>query len=1242
MMMTTNLRLAAFLLGGLLLCPLARGGDWPQWRHDAARGNSTPHALPAQLHLQWVRQLPPPRPAWPAEQKRLQFDVVPQPVVLGKRIFVPSTGNDGVTAYDTQTGRELWHCWAEGPVRLAPVAHRDRVYFTADDGCLYCVNAADGKRCWRVQGGPARRWVIGNHRLVSSWPARGGPVLHQGKVFFAAGIWPFMGIFLHAVDPDTGEIVWTNSGDGTNFIIHPHGAPAFGGVAPNGHLVANGNFLIVPGGRSTPAVFDTRKGKLLHFAFDGRNGGCQVLAGRRLYYVGGKAYLAEDGTPLGFADPALLDDQMVLSLDKGETILGESPDPKIKETVKLDRKGKEVHSKAIKARKLFEIGLEDSAGDVLLRAGNRLFTGGVGAITAFDLGAHPTDGARKAVWSTHIGSEVHHMLAADDRLFVVTTDARLYCFGAKHVQPPFHALTARPLPRRRDSWTERAAAILKATDSSHGFAVALGLGSGRLAEELLQQSQLHVIVVDSDAARVDAFRRRMRAAGFYGKRVAVHIGDPARFALPPYLANLIVAEEPGTLGMHNDREAARRIFQALRPYGGQLCLEKGDAARFLESSCVPFFAQARVRKTGNFTLLVRDGPLPGSDYWTHQYGSAAKTGVSRDKLVKAPLGLLWFGGPSHQGILPRHGHGPSPQVAGGRLFIEGANLLRAVDVYTGRLLWERKLKEFGKYYNTTWHFPGANEIGSNYVSLPDRVYAVHGSAILELDAATGGTLRMFRLPAVAGKEAPPFGFLAVSGDSLIATAEPVPINLPIPFKLRLKDTDDDNTPAPGKGKCGDESGSDESNEEPASEQTPEWPTGKYASGSRRLVVFDRRTGKLRWSQDAEFTFRHNAIAVGAGRIYCIDGITEDQKKMLARRGLTFSGRPTLLALDARTGNVLWRKLEPVFGTFLNYSEEHDILLQGGSTYRDRAGDEVKKGLAGFRGNSGDLLWHQPTLTYGGPCLLWHDKIITNGLGGFALDLRTGQKTGWKYERKYGCNTALGREHLLTFRSGCAGFYDLENLSGTGNLGGFRSSCTTNLIVADGVLNAPDYTRTCTCTYQNQCSLALIHDPAAEFWTFGGITNPDRLGLNFGAPGDRRAPDGTLWQAKSKAKFEPADLQVFRLHSSLVSGAEPTWVTASGIFGATRITIPVNGGNAFRVKLYFLEPDKIAAGQRVFDVKIQGKTMLANLDILQAAGGSRRGVVREFTIHVRENAIVVELHAHSALPTAISGVEIIRE
>src|SRR5207249_5604739 len=85
---------------------------------------------------------------------------------------------------------------------------------------------------------------------------------------------------------------------------------------------------------------------------------------------------------------------------------------------------------------------------------------------------------------------------------------------------------------------------------------------------------------------------------------------------------------------------------------------------------------------------------------------------------------------------------------------------------------------------------------------------------------------------------------------------------------------------------------------------------------------------------------------------------------------------------------------------------------------------------------------------------------------------TGQMLPWTFTRNYGCNTAIGCTNLLTFRSACAGFFDLADDGGTGNFGGLRSGCTNNLIPAGGILSVPDYTRTCTCAYHNQCSLAL--------------------------------------------------------------------------------------------------------------------------------------------------------------------------
>ena len=270
-----------------LLTAQVRAGDWPQFRYDVGRTAASPHELPANLQLRWTRTLPVPRPAFPHEI-RLAYDASYEPVVLGRTMFVPSMVTDSVTALDTETGNERWRFFAEGPVRFAPVAWEGKVYFVSDDGYLYCLNANDGSLRWKFRGlpeGKPDRKVIGHGRLVSLWPARGGPVLADGVVYFAAGLWPTEGVFVHAVDAESGQAVWSNTdSDHIPKSNWDHGVGQYAGLTPQGYLAIVGDRLVVPCGTQLPAFLDLKTGKLQTYTmgWGGRNGlpkGCWFVAG---------------------------------------------------------------------------------------------------------------------------------------------------------------------------------------------------------------------------------------------------------------------------------------------------------------------------------------------------------------------------------------------------------------------------------------------------------------------------------------------------------------------------------------------------------------------------------------------------------------------------------------------------------------------------------------------------------------------------------------------------------------------------------------------------------------------------------------------------------------------------------------------------------------------------------------------------------------------------------------------------
>ncbi|MFM7074108.1 MAG: PQQ-binding-like beta-propeller repeat protein [Planctomycetota bacterium] len=1303
------------------------------------------------------------QPAWP-DQPKMQLDSVYEPVVLGQRLFVGSSHDDSLTAYDTRSGRELWRFHANGPIRFAPVAWGERVCVASDDGYLYCLDAVKGSLVWKFRGGPSERRILGNERLISTWPARGAPVFADGVIYFGAGIWPFMGVFLHAVDGETGRAVWTNDGDGSMYIKQPHNADSFAGVAPQGPLVVIGSRLLVPGGRSVPACYDRATGAFQYYqlAENGKKGGGSfVSAAEPLMFNGGAAFDLATEKHLGpIGSLFTFDDGRLYDADGDDLRVRDLASSKIESVETVDRKGVKTTASKWILEEIAEIDIPPLT--ALIKAGSRLYGATDGELLAIESPGGPRAGTGKrpvVAWRTALSGEVASLIAGDDRLFAVTRSGRIVCFasdtGANPAASPVAASVAAPdgpVPAGNLAPTLLPESLKRA----EGYALAWGVESGRL---LLERSvvtstsgSLRWIVIESDAARATAFRGELWQRSIPAGRMAVLLADAATklswktLSLPPYFASVAVAAsgpaEADQDSAHLDSaDRIETLYHALRPYGGAAYLANAVARRgaIEELAAQCSLEQAQFSVDGDWLVMTRVGALPGSANWTHEHADAANSRVSQDKRVKAPLGLLWFGGSTNDGILPRHGHGPQPQVVDGRLFIEGTDMLRAMDIYTGRVLWSTPLPGIGELYNNTLHQPGANASGSNYVATPDGVYVAYRDACLRLDPATGRVLGKFQMPPAAmGGRAPLWGYLNVFEDYLIGGAEPV-------FDPELlARAIQSNKLNGGKSDGDDDRKSDRDNKAtrgtpgagtaPASTAPAGTPPVSTAGGagsalgnlagivkswsakdndnyssSGRLVVMDRRTGAVIWSAPARSGFRHNGVCIGGGRLYCIDRLSGPQVSKLKRRGENPPFPPRIVAFDLRTGRELWSVEKEVFGTWLSYSIERDVLVEAGRIAGDTLSDEPK-GMRAYQAASGTALWTNMALS--GPAMIHHDTIL---MAGSACDLRTGaprmrahplsgELVPWNWSRNYGCNTPMASEHLLTFRSGAAGYFDLLNDGGTGNFGGFRSSCTNNLVVAGGILTAPDYTRTCVCTYQNQTSIALVPVDDAEVWTSFGSQTPKealrRVGVNFGAPGDRKAADGTLWLEYPSVggaspvldiAIQPAKPTWYRRHrSAIVTGDSASqigdsqaiasqasvsqtnasqtsdkeklhgidWVAASGVEGLRSLEWKVGPKDSeprrYTIRLHFAELADAAPGDRVFSVKLNGDApekpdvkpdvQLGEIDVVREAGGTGRMLVKEVRGVMIGERLRLELSPaeSSKLPAILSGLELQQE
>jgi len=86
---------------------------------------------------------------------------------------------------------------------------------------------------------------------------------------------------------------------------------------------------------------------------------------------------------------------------------------------------------------------------------------------------------------------------------------------------------------------------------------------------------------------------------------------------------------------------------------------------------------------------------------------------------------------------------------------------------------------------------------------------------------------------------------------------------------------------------------------------------------------------------------------------------------------------------------------------------------------------------------------------------------------------------------------------------------------------------------------------------------------------------------------------------------------------------------------------LTAGSSYAVRLHFAELSWTAAGQRVFNVAINGTTVLSNFDVFATAGGQYKAVVEQFSATANSlGQIVISFTKGTADNPEIAGIEIL--
>ncbi len=1222
------LRVAVFTLltTAPAIGPQARADDWPTWRHDRLRSGVTSTRVDPPLEQVWAfrsrqARLAPKPGHSPHQAKYPWLTWYTLPIsAAGDGLFFNSAADGRTVCLDAATGKVRWEFVAGAAVNRTPMIWDGKVYVGSDDGHAYCLDAKTGTVVWKYKAAPADRWLLAYGKPVSVWPVRTDVLVDDGVAYFGAGVFPHDGTFLYAVDARTGRLLWRN---GTQCETGWRAS-----MAPAGHLFVTKESIRVP------------KDCWGYFL----NWGTLVSFDRA---TGGPMRSGPDKSELPEWPNLTRAFWPVFGVRKGDVRYFGSYAAKIDEQ---DPNQQTQLWREDVAQRWTDI---DSV--LSVRYKNPVFfrydpdlssvvhAGGVLYHTAMDLdpkegtgsGIYARDPASgELLWSAEIPERANQLIVAGGRLFAATRQGTIYAFapkGAKKYGLIEEAVDAGAAVDGGGS----AAAIIEETGKKAGYALVVDCSNGGLALELVKQTELYVVAVFRDASEAAAAREMYARQGLHVSRIiAYHQTPGTKLPFPSFFADLIVSEAAiGGGALPEDTEDLNRMLKPIR--GVALIGGRQSEETLGEWIAATKQTDWAITKAGGVWANRVRPRLEEAGGWFHAYGDAGHSNCSRDGVLKPPLGVLWYGAP-HLEEGSGSPAGDSRIVDGVLLLPEGTTLI-GYDQYTGRELWRRE----------NGH--------TDSVAAPGSVFLRYLEVVARLDPATGETLQEYLPPFTGGK----WNAMAADRDGktlyLAASGEQWNCTLAI-------DT------ASGK---------------------PRWTLGGQEKEKQWGAWSAIGEGYLYFAGDAaQDTQREEVVAEMRAYLKANDPqrLEEFEKELDQHEFRTFT------TVDAKTGKVLYTHAMDATncgGNWLpgvgygggRYARHYNPVVHGCTIAQkdvivfctasgaDKgwqqwpAGAYRQRSIAVHDGATGKLLWKKPADYRTRPVVV-DDTIYAEP---WAYDLYTGKRktrihpiTGkqadWAWCRSdKQCGIFSASKHFLFGRSLGVGYHDLLTDQGLYTFYHSRMSCSFDALSGGGLMIKPPMAVYCQCSWSLPFTVALGQVPTQPvvgqtFAQPGPVLPVKHLYVDFGATGDRRDVQGNLWLKPQRAAGHKL-LLGFGLTATMYPGGEDVrrnsrytpienadapFVFATAVRGLKQCVIPVTesavGGGVFKVSLGFAALPGDRPGRRVFDVKLNGKTVLKDFDVVKEAGEPDRAVWKDFVLDL-DGDLVLDLVAKPDEPTA---------
>jgi len=188
---------------------------WPGFRYDDIRSNYSPRNIKPPMALLWQSNLGgekiPQNFALDFEGNMARGPYT-QPVIAENLVVISSIESHQIIAFNAETGKIEWKYTSSGRVDTSPTIYKGLCLFGSRNGWVTCLRLKDGAEVWKFQAAPMDRLIMAYGQLESSWPIQGGVLIADNLAYFVAGrnTEVDQGIYTYAIDPLIAKVVWKN------------------------------------------------------------------------------------------------------------------------------------------------------------------------------------------------------------------------------------------------------------------------------------------------------------------------------------------------------------------------------------------------------------------------------------------------------------------------------------------------------------------------------------------------------------------------------------------------------------------------------------------------------------------------------------------------------------------------------------------------------------------------------------------------------------------------------------------------------------------------------------------------------------------------------------------------------------------------------------------------------------------------------------------------------------------------